>query len=224
VPDWDRFSELESGGNAYSRRHDVAAYLAEAYGAVTLDRTPAVLTDVPENKTLVWVVEPDHGDGQLAYYVWDESGYSRMLDDYRPALWLLMDRAIADRLVPVAARRRAEHDTSIAEAADRAAHPDNLLPVARISRLWARNNAETLLRYAAIFRGERPDHASRTPLTDEGLQRIMAADFEAIGRYLEQCASANWVAVLEPQWQPDGPLPPFPGPAPDTGQPLSSGD
>ncbi len=214
MPEWERFEELEGGGAAWEERRDAAGYLASAYGAIALDHPPALLTDVPNDKALIWVT--DGPVGQLAYYVTDESRFRDMLrSPGSPCSWMLMGRVTADRLVPRAAEQRVRHAGDVASSAERAAHPDNLLPVARMSRDGMAFSAHLLRRYASALRGERSSRRSDELLTDRGIQGIAATDLEGIADDLERCARANWVAVFNP-WEvashhDGGPLPPFPG-------------
>jgi hypothetical protein len=214
-------------------------YLTSLGNAVELDRPPELFTDVPDDKALIWVVDngPDRG-GQLAYYVSGEARFRDMLrsspgsqdeaeaqhsedragspdavvlgGDYRPFTWLLMDREAADLLVPEAARDRAEWAEHIAHEAENAVHPDNLLPVARIYRLGMKNDAEALLSWAAALRRQPSAGKWAELLDDEHIQRIAATDLEVIGRRLERLSAADWVAVIDPPWETDGPLPPWP--------------
>lgn len=210
--------------------HDKARQLAELYEAEILERPPGSFSDAPEGKALVWVVVNDEPLPELAYYVYNEAMFARLIresqEDFepssgavvlgpgnaRPTTWLLLDRAVADRLCPEAAALRRSWEADIAAETDLAAHPDNLLPVARISRMKLRMNAEALRRYAGEM-----DHAAATPrhqLEDPGGRRAAAADLREIAHDLESWAERDWVAVIEldaGREHLDGPLPPLPG-------------
>jgi len=174
------------------------------------------LTDVPEDMALIWVM--DGPDGQLAYYVTDESRFRNMLRSSGSACsWMLMDRDTADQLVPRAAEERVRHADDVASSAERAAHPDNFLPVARASRDGLALDVGLLRRYAAILRGDRSGRKSDELLTSKEVQGIAAADLQGIADSLERWARVRWVAIFN-AWEVDrrhdgGPLPPFPGEA-----------
>jgi len=221
-------------------QRDAVEFLSSGYGAVELDHPPEVFTDVPEDKALVWIVDngPDQG-GQLAYYVSSEIRFLSMLQSspssqeeakaqkseaeaaapgaivfggkYRPFTWMLMDRETADRLVPGAAKDRAASSEDIRAEAERAAHPDNLLPVARKYRATLSEDAAVLQSWAAVLSGERTGTRYDDLLRDADVRRVAASDLKAIGRDLAKWAEADWLAVLGPEYNYDGPLPPFPG-------------
>lgn len=213
---------------------DKARQLAELYAAEILEGAPGSFSDVPEGKTLVWVVVNDEPLPELAYYVYNEAMFARLVregqEDFepdsaavvlgpghpRPVTWLLLDRAVADRLCPEAAALRESWDADIAAETDLAAHPDNLLPVARISRMKLRLNAKVLRRYAAELAGEidHDDAPSREYLEDPAGRQVAAADLRDVAKDLESWADRDWVAVIElgpGREHLDGPLPPLPG-------------
>lgn len=72
------------------------------------------------------------------------------------------------------------------------------------------NDAQTLLSWAAALRRQPSALGLADLLTDEGTQRICATDLQAIGLKLERWSAADWAAVLDPAWDADGPLPPWP--------------
>lgn len=231
MTDWERF-EVPGERNAVE-------YLTRLGNGFELDRAPDLFTDVPDDKALVWIVDngPSRG-GQLAYYVWceprlrditrsspesHEEAEAQQAEDqaashsavvlggtYRPFTWMLVDRVAADRMVPRAAQERAAWTEQMVREAENAAHPDNLLPVARISRQWMQTDAQALLDWAAALRYQPSGTKRDDLLTDEDMQRVAATDLEAIGRKLERWSAVDWVAVLDPPWESDGPLPPWP--------------
>jgi hypothetical protein len=92
-----------------------------------------------------------------------------------------------------------------------AAHTDSLVPVARVSRRSLGRDAGLLRKYVAGLGGPAP----RGP---EGVTRehILAANLIAIAAELESWAECDWTAAIgigPGREHPDGPLPPFPGPA-----------
>lgn len=98
--------------------------------------------------------------------------------------------------------------------AEAAAHTDNLVPVARVSRRALGRDAGLLRKYAAALGGLAPQGPDGWP---EGVTRehIVAADLIAIATELESWAERDWVAVIDigpGREHLDGPLPPFPGP------------
>ena len=211
-----------------------AGQLAELYGGEILEGPPGSFSDVPEDKALVWVVVNDEPLPELAYYVYNEAMFGRLARDSqedfephpgivvlgpghpRPATWLLLDRAVADRLCPDVVALRQSWETRIAAEIDLAAHPDNLLPVARTSSLKLRQNAKALRRYAAELAGEidHDDAPPRALLEDASDRRVAAADLRGIAQDLESWADHDWVAVIEldaGREYLEGPLPPLPG-------------
>ena len=60
-----------------------------------------------------------------------------------------MERETADRLCPGAAEDRQHWQSSLERDAESAAHPDNLIPVARASRSGLGHDAKLLREYAA---------------------------------------------------------------------------
>lgn len=234
--EWERFEDLD-GLTGYAQQ------LVDRYGAELLSEPPASFSDVPGDKALVWVVHmtravpPAPGDvpgdkgfvveieyygpdRELAYYVWDDGGFGVRLRDDRPAEWLLVDRETADRLVPDAGRYRRDLDESIALDAECAAHPDNLLPVARASRFWVEQYVMLLRRYAGALLGE-ADPETRTalildPVGGAGVRQIAADDLRRLADDMESwLATGDYVALLKPDpvaGRPGlvGPLPPFP--------------
>ena len=78
----------------------------------------------------------DMGDYEAPGYIITEIELATWTDpaDTRPRTWLLMDRAMADRLCPGAAEDRESWQSGMERDAEAAAHTDNLVPVARASR------------------------------------------------------------------------------------------
>lgn len=216
---------------------DKARQLVELYGAEILEETPGSFDDVPEDKALVWVVVNDEPLPELAYYVHNEAMFGQLVREttsdeetsevepglvvlgpghLRPVTWLLLDRETADRLCPDAVTFRQSWEAQLAAEVDLAAHPDNLLPVARTSRTKMRQDVKVLRRYAAELAGEMDsdDAPSRPLLEKAGDRRVASTDLREIARNLESWAEHDWVAIIElgaGREYLDGPLPPLPG-------------
>lgn len=213
--------------------------LVSLHGAEVLSGPPDSFSDVPGDTALIWVVVSTEGfRNELAYYVQNEIMFSRMLHDAegtredaadggmvvnlsphepRVTAWLMLDRSVADALCPDGARFRREWDEEMAAAAERAAHPDNLLPVSRVLRQALPRRVELLRRYAAALRGGRHGGRSDDLLTDEGQQRIAAADLAGLADELESWMRNDWWVLCDPQYMEGGPLPPLPGAADHSG-------
>ena len=190
--------------------------LISDFGDEVLPGPPRGLDAAGRDKALVCV--GDEGRYEAAAYIMTEQEFNSWTGSagIGPKTWLLMDRQVADGLCPGAAEYRRRWQTSTAREAEAAAHPDNLLPVARASRSGLRRDAGLLREYAAALRGEelrmRPDGWPAP--TSAGPQRRAAGDLDAIAKDLEIWAERDWIAVID--IGPDrehlaGPLPPFRG-------------
>jgi hypothetical protein len=214
-----------------------ARQLVDLYGAEILQEPPGSFADVPEGKALVWVVINNEPLPELAYYVHNEVMFGQMVrevtrgqemhepepgvvslvpENPRPTTWLLLDKDIADRLCPAAARFRRSFEADLAAEVDLASHPDNMLPVARVGRMKLKQDAKVLRRYAAELAGELDsDDAPPRPLLEAaGDRRVASTDLREIARMLESWAERDWIAVIElsaDRQYLDGPLPPLPG-------------
>jgi hypothetical protein len=182
------------------------------------------LDDVPTGRALVCVA--DMGTYEAAGYLITESDFAAWAGaaDGRPQTWLLMDRQVADDLCPGAAARREGWQAGIEADAEAAAHTDNLVPVGRASRGAVALHIEQLRKYAKAFRGEPQGTRYDNLLTDAGVQRIAAADLDAVADALEAWARHDWVAIIDLDAERQhlaGPLPPFPSTAPGEGSPGS---
>jgi hypothetical protein len=193
---------------------DKAQQLVGMYGAEILPRQPGGLDEVSSDKALVCVL--DNGVWEAASYIAVEEEFARFVDpaDHRTRTWLLMDRQRADELCPEAAERRRQREPSLAGEAEAAAYPDNLLPVARVSRGMLKLNAEALRRYASALRGEWHGPGTDDLRHDESVRMVAATDLKAIAQDLASWAERDWVAVIDlgpGRENLEGPLPKFPG-------------
>ncbi|MGJ6969855.1 hypothetical protein ACSDR0_49085 [Streptosporangium sp. G11] len=197
-------------------------HLSGLPGSEVLPGSPRGLDDVPNDKALICV--SDMGTYEAAGYVISETDFAawiRSVGD-RPATWLLMDRQVADDLCPEAAERRRSWQSDLESDVEAAAHTDNLVPVARASRSGVGFHIELLRRYAKAFRGEPQRTRYDDLLTNAGVQRIAAADLDAVANDLERWVAHDWVAVIDLSAERQhlaGPLPPFPGTGPDEDKP-----
>lgn len=189
--------------------------LVSEFGAAVLPGPPRGLEDVPPDKALVCVA--DMGEYEAPGYILTEAEFAVWTDaaDEGVRTWLLMDRDAADALCPGAAEDRQSWQEGMERGAEAAAHTDNLVPVARVSRWTLGRDAGLLRKYAAALGGPAPRGPRGWP---EGVTRehIVAADLIAIATELESWAERDWIAVIDigPEREYlDGPLPPFPGPA-----------
>ena len=75
---------------------DKAGQLQKLYGAVVTPR-PAALIDIPAGKRLICVVQNGFFDAAALCY--DDREFQEFAcPDERPRTWLLMDKAVADKL------------------------------------------------------------------------------------------------------------------------------
>ncbi|MDQ2810988.1 MAG: hypothetical protein M3Z75_03675 [Actinomycetota bacterium] len=187
--------------------------LISQYAAEVLPGPPRGVDEVPPDKALVCV--GDMGGYEAAGYIITEQEFATWAGrgHGNPKTWLLMERETADGLCPGAAEDRAYRRSGLKRDAEAAAHADNLILVARVSRSGLRRDVMLLREYAAVLRGEQPGSRPAKLLTDLRCQRIAAADLDAIAGDLESWAERDWVAVID--LGPDrehlaGPLPPLP--------------
>lgn len=188
--------------------------LVSLAGSEVLDGPPLGLDDVPTGKALVCVA--DMGAYDAAGYILFEADLANWTrpGDPDPKTWLLIDQQTAEALCPEAPGQREFWDQEAAEAAEAAAHTDNLIPVARASRLRVRQQIELLRRWADSLLGEKHGDRYDQLLTEAGIQRIAAADLRDVANHLESWIDHDWIGVIDigPERQHlAGPLPPFPG-------------
>jgi len=190
--------------------------LISDYGAVVLPGPPGGLDEVPADRALVCV--GDMGDYEAPGYIITEAEFATWTGsaDHGVKTWLLVDRGTADELCPGAAEARERCRAGLEDNAEAAAHPDNLVPVARASRSALLRDAGLLRRYAAALGGERPSMGLDGWPGGTGREHIAAADLVAIAKDLESWAERDWIAMIDLGPEREhlaGPLPPFPGPA-----------
>jgi hypothetical protein len=189
-------------------------WLIREGGAVVLPGPPRDLDGVPADRALVCV--GDMGDYEAPGYIITEAEFAAWTDaaDDRAKTWLLMDRGRADELCPGAAENRERWRAGREDDAEAAAHPDNLIPVARASRSALLRDAGLLRGYAAALGGEKPSTGPDGWPAGIGREHIAAADLLAIAKDLESWAEHDWIAVIDLGPEREhlaGPLPPFPG-------------
>jgi hypothetical protein len=188
--------------------------LISQFGAEVLPGPPGGLDEVPTDKALVCV--SDLGDYEAAGYILTETEFATWTDraNPNPKTWLLMEREAADQLCPGAAEDRQYWQTSLEHDAEAAAYADNLIAVARASRIGLQRDARLLRQYAAVLRGESTRSRADRLITDAGSRRIASADLDAIAEELESWLERDWIAVIDISPEREhlaGPLPPFPG-------------
>lgn len=188
--------------------------LVSEFAAVVLPGPPRGLDAVPPDKALVCV--GDMGEYEAAGYILTEAEFAVWTDasDEGVKTWLLLDRDTADVLCPGAAEDRRSWQEGMERVAEAAAHTDNLVPVARVSRRSLGRDAGLLRKYAAALGGPASAGPDGWP---EGVTReqIVAADLTRIATALESWAKRDWIAVIDigpGREHLEGPLPPFPGP------------
>ncbi|MFD8562971.1 hypothetical protein ACFV1N_37335 [Streptosporangium canum] len=189
-------------------------HLSGLPGSEVLPGPPRGLDDVSNDKALICVL--DRGRYEAAGYIISETDFATWTGSTgdQPATWLLIDRQVADSLCPMAAKRRQSWQSDLESDAEAAAHTDNFVPVARASRSGISFHIELLRRYAKVFRGELQGTLDNDLLMDAGVQRIAAADLEAVANDLETWVAHDWVAVIDLSAERQhlaGSLPPFPG-------------
>jgi hypothetical protein len=187
--------------------------LISQFGAEVLPGPPGGLDEVPPDKALICVA--DMGKYEAAGYIVTETEFASWTDppDGDVKTWLLLDRAIADRLCPDAAEHYQHWQSAVERDAEAAAHTDNLIPVARASRSALQRDARLLREYAAALRGEQTGARTDRLLADAGMRRAAAADLDGIARNLDSWLERDWVAVIDigpGREHLAGPLPPFP--------------
>jgi hypothetical protein len=189
--------------------------LVSEFGAVILPGPPRGLDAVPPDKALVCV--GDMGEHEAPGYILTEAEFAIWADaaDEGVKTWLLMDRDTADALCPGAAEDQQTWQEGMERDAEAAAHTDNLVPVARVSRRSLGRDAGLVRKHAAALGGPAPAGPGGWP-TGVTREHIVAANLIAIATQLESWAERDWIAVIDigPEHEHlDGLLPPFPGSA-----------
>jgi hypothetical protein len=188
--------------------------LVSEFGAVVLPAPPRGLDEVPPDKALICVA--DMGEYEAPGYIITESEFAIWAEapDDSSKTWLLMDRDTADGLCPGAAGDRESWQEGMEADAEAAAHTDNLIPVARVSRWSLGHDAMLLRKYAAALGGEGSQSGPDGLPGGVTREHIVAADLLAIAKNLESWAGRDWIAVIDLGPEREhlaGPLPPFPG-------------